>query len=278
MTSLRKLALATATASILMASPLVALADDKDLSQQLSEARQEGSIWTAIALNRHLNPFKIDVDVESGTAILSGIVENDIDRDLAEQIALGIEGISEVDNQLQVDGDATRSYETQSDLAQRFEDATTTATVKSKLLWNRHTEGLNIGVETRVGVVTLTGTAQSAAAKDLAGRLARNTDGVRSVENDIQVDGEKTLSAKAQDTARDVGDEVSDAWITSKVKSSFLLNPNLKGMDIRVQTRSGDVTLSGVVNSGAEKDLAEEIAKNIRGVGKVDISGLQVQD
>jgi len=277
MTPLKKFTLVATTASILFTSPLLTFAANEDISRQLSEARQEGSVWTAIALNRHLNPFKIDVDVESGTATLSGTVESDVDRDLAEQIALGIEGIDNVDNRLHVDGELTRSYDTQSDLAQRFDDATTTATVKSKLLWNRNTEGLNIGVETSSGVVTLTGTAQSAAAKDLAGRLAKNTDGVRKVENAIQVDGEKNLRAKAEDTAREVGDDVSDAWITSKVKSSFLLNPNLKGIAIEVTTKNGDVTLNGVVNSSAEKDLAEEIAKNIRGVGTVNATGLQVQ-
>ena len=68
MNKLKTIALATATASLMGMMPLAAHAADGDLT----EARQEGSIWTAIALNRHLNPFSIDVDVESGVATLSG--------------------------------------------------------------------------------------------------------------------------------------------------------------------------------------------------------------
>ena len=79
MHSLKKIALITATAAVLGSSPLLAQAQG-DLPTQLAAARQEGSIWTAFALNKHLSPFKIDVDVEQGTATLKGKVENEVDR------------------------------------------------------------------------------------------------------------------------------------------------------------------------------------------------------
>src|SRR5690606_38013479 len=105
MHTLKKLAMATATAGVLALSPIAAHAADGDLSRQLTEARQEGSVWTAFALNRHLSPFSIDVEIENGVAILTGEVESEVDRDLAEQVALGVEGIREVDNQLKVEGE-----------------------------------------------------------------------------------------------------------------------------------------------------------------------------
>ena len=61
MHQLKTLALATATAGLIGLVPFSAYAAEGDTSRALSEARQEGSIWTAIALNRHLNPFTIDV-------------------------------------------------------------------------------------------------------------------------------------------------------------------------------------------------------------------------
>ena len=51
----------------------------------------------------------------------------------------------------------------------KVEDATITASVKSKLLWNTRTDGLDIGVDTVAGKVTLSGAASSAEEKDLAG-------------------------------------------------------------------------------------------------------------
>ncbi|MCK9563509.1 MAG: BON domain-containing protein [Bacteroidales bacterium] len=277
MNRFRKLALATATAGMVALAPLAALAEDKDIGQQLNEARQEGAVWTAIAINRHLSPFSIDVDVESGTAILTGTVESAVDQDLAEQVALGIEGIERVDNQLSIDASGSGGGESRSELAQRFEDATLTATIKSKLLWNRNTSGLDINVTTENGEVSLSGVAESAESRELAERLADNTEGVRKVHNRIEVSSDQGTADKARQTAQSLGDGVSDAWITSKVKSSLLLNSNLKGMDIHVETRNGEVTLSGVVRNSTEKDLAEEIASNIRGVAGVSASGLQVQ-
>lgn len=278
MGKLKKLALATATAGFVALTPLTLHADD-NLRHQLSEARQEGSIWTAIALNRHLSPFRISVDVNDNTAVLTGSVESDIDRDLAEQIALGVDGIERVDNQLTVDAKPRDDdSEGQSDFSRRVQDATITAIVKSKLLWNSNTEGLDIHVETQNGVVTLTGEAQSSEAKDLAGQLAENTDNVRSVDNRLEVTDSPSTKDRTQDSARNVGDTVNDAWITSKVKSSYLFNRNLKGLDIKVETNNGQVTLSGHVANDTEKDLAVEAARNIRGVAGVNADRLEVRN
>lgn len=271
---LKTLAVATATSLIVAFNPMAAHADT---SSDVSEARQEGSIWTAIALNRHLNPFKIDVDVESGVARLSGSVESDIDRDLAEQVALGIDGVKKVDNQLKVDPNLEpRAASTEPDFSQRLEDATLTATIKSKLLWNANTEGLDANVDTRNGVVTIKGEAQSAEAKELAGRLAANTDGVNSVNNLLSVSAKPSTAASAQNNADKAGDAISDGWITSKVKASYLVSNNLDGLKINVETKGGMVHLSGAVVSAEQKELAVETAQNIRGVRGVDADALTV--
>jgi osmotically-inducible protein OsmY len=276
MHQLKTLALATATAGLICLAPFAAYAAQGDTSRELSEARQEGSIWTAFALNRHLNPFTIDVDVENGSAKLTGKVETAVDRDLAEQIALGIEGVNKVDNQLTLDPAFEAKASSEPSLSQRFDDATLVATVKSKLLWNSNTEGLDINVSAANGTVSLTGNAQSAAAKELAGQLAANTNGVRKVDNQLKVSGANSTAAKAQNTADDAGVAISDAWITSKVKSSFLYSRNLDGLNISVDTKNGKVSLSGNVQSKAEKQLAIETARNIRGVRGVDADALRV--
>ncbi|MOA37688.1 periplasmic protein [compost metagenome] len=58
------------------------------------------------------------------------------------------------------------------------------------------------------------------------------------------------------------------------MKSTLLYSSNVAGSDIDVTTKDGVVTLSGKVHSGAERDLAIELAQNVRGVKSVDAKGL----
>lgn len=273
---LKKLALATATVTLLGLNPLMASAAQTDVSTQLTEARQEGSIWTAFALNKHLSPFKIEVSVDQGTAVLQGKVENQVDRELAERIALDTKGIDKVDNQLQVDPNVAAEPGTRASLAQRFEDATLTATVKSKLLWSSVTGALDIDVDAKEGVVTLKGRAQSPEAKEVAGNLATNTDDVVSVNNLISISAADSIASRTDPQINSPVEDISDVWITSKVKSSLIYSRNLDGLNIKVDTQSGLVSLNGIVANYAEKELAVEIARNIRGVKGVNADALKV--
>ncbi|MFI8482178.1 BON domain-containing protein [Pseudomonas sp. NPDC078700] len=277
MHKLKTLVLATASVGIFALTPMAANAAETDISQQLSEARQEGSIWTAMALNRHLNPFSIDNEVENGTAILTGTVESSVERDLAEQVALSIKGIEKVDNQLKIDDKVKPKGKDSQALASRLDDAGITATVKSKLLWNTNTEGLDISVKTEEGAVTLSGNAQTPAAKELAGRLAANTEGVREVFNHLSISQADSTATEAQNAANDASAAISDAWITSKVKSSFVYTRNLDAFAINVETNDGVVKLSGTVLSTAAKSLAVETARDIRGVRGVDGDALRIE-
>lgn len=249
---------------------------EKSMAQAVSEARLEGQLWATYSLNRHLNPFEIAVDVEGDTAVLTGRVEDPVQKELAEQIALGTDGIERVENRIEVSEQHTVARTREDNdrgLRDRVADLTTTATVRSKLLWNRHTRGLGIDVTTEGGRVMLEGSAHSEEAKELAGQLAVNTDGVSEVDNRIAVDA----SASA-DKGRDAGDTVSDGWITAKVKSTLLFSRGVSGSAINVDTRDGVVTLSGDVESEAEKELAVRLAKDIRGVARVDGGGLVVRE
>nr|WP_298172406.1 BON domain-containing protein [uncultured Pseudomonas sp.] len=80
------------------------------------------------------------------------------------------------------------------------------------------------------------------------------------------------------DTMDKAGEVVSDTWITSKVKSTFLADDSLSGMDIKVETNKGVVSLSGVVDSEAERDLAVSKAREIKGVTAVSADGLKTTE
>lgn len=252
--------------------------DDKSIGQQVTEARLEGQLWATYSLNRHLNPFDLEVDVEGDTAVLVGEVEDPVQKELASQIALGTDGIENVDNRIEVvQGQEVERHAGDDDergFGDRVSDLSTTASVKSKLLWNRNTGGMSVDVSTKNGHVVLEGTADSEAGKDLAGRLAANTDGVRDVDNRLVVkSGSGSEVARKTESA---GDAVSDGWITTKVKSTLLFSSNVPGMDINVDTRDGVVSLKGAVASGSERDLAVKLAEDVRGVVRVDASGLEV--
>jgi osmotically-inducible protein OsmY len=272
---LKTLSLAVATALVLTQAPAV-FAAESDITSRLAAARQEGSIWTAFALNSHLSPFKLGVAVSQGTATLTGNVENQVDRDLAGQIAGDVEGIRKVDNQLKIDEKLGEQVPARQSLAQRFDDATVTATIKSKLLWNTSTRDLQGSVDTQDGVVTLKGKAQTADAKQLAGTLAQNTKGVYQVNNLISLGAADTATTRAETAAKTTEEALSDTWITSKVKASLLYSRSLDGLTINVETNTGMVKLSGAVASTEEKSVAQELARNVRGVRGVDADLLKV--
>jgi hyperosmotically inducible periplasmic protein len=243
---------------------------EKAASGPIMNARQEAQIWTTYALSPYLRATDISVTVLDGNATLSGKVEEDVQKDLAGAIAAGVDGVKDVDNQIKVDADYKKPARSDSrGYGDVVGDATITAAVKSKLLWSKHTEGMDTQVETKDGKVTLSGIVSSQHAKQQAEKLAKNTDGVHKVSNNLQV-SDKTASGRsyAKDHA-EKGSVIADSWITTKVKSMYMYSSNVTGADISVKTEKGVVTLAGKVDSGAEQALAIELAQNIRGVKSV---------
>jgi len=269
----RKTVFASSFALAMAALSGPAIADTA--SQNLVEARQETQIWTTYALSPYLRASDLKVSVHAGKATLTGTVEEGVSKDLARQIALGVGGIKEVDNKIVIQPDYVPAKPADRSYGEVVDDATITTAVKSKLLWSRHTDGLTADVDTNRGKVTLQGTADSAADRELATRLALNTRGVMAVDNKLVVKNAKpTATESAKAMGREAGKDVSDSWITTKVKSTYLYSSNVDGSDITVSTTAGIVTLSGKVDSGAERALAIEFAKNVRGVKNVHAKGL----
>lgn len=267
--------LLVAAIALTMAAPVGAMATEA-VSQNVTDARQEAQIWTTYALSPYLRASTINVAVQDGKATLTGYVAEDVNKELAREIAMGVTGIREVDNRIIVQSDysppesnSTRGY------GDVIDDANITTSIKSKLLWSRHADGLATSVVTERGKVTLRGDADNMTAKNLAGRLAVNTPGVVSVDNQLVVGNAKPTAVDvAKDTAAEAGSDIADSWITTKVKSTFLYSSNVAGSNITVNTSKGVVTLSGKLSSGAERALAVELAQNVRGVKGVKSKGL----
>lgn len=249
-------------------------------TQSLTDVRQEAQIWTSYALNPHLRVHDLHATVKDGKATITGTVQEDLSKELANEIALGVDGITEVDNQIKVVSDLRRdSKKRASSLGQEIDDATITATIKSKLMWSKYTSGFATNVETEFGRVHLTGSADSAQAKRVAGSLAADTRGVVSVSNALTLSPPAPTNQDADSTiTAQVKEEISDSWITAKVKLNLLYSSNVAGNDVQVSTIDGVVTLAGQLNSAAEKSLAVELTQNVLGVKSVQASRLTVLD
>jgi len=174
----------------LLASSLVGLqASGVEREGAAKDAYIDGQLDAVYALNRHLSAFAIDTEVDKGIVHLTGQVQADIDRDLAGELAKNLEGVVDVDNDLTIvaDAKATRSEGEDRSFGAWIDDATTTASVKSKLMGNPNTKGTKIDVDTRGDVVTLSGQVASSEEKSLAEELARSTGDVKDVRNQLVV-------------------------------------------------------------------------------------------
>lgn len=246
-----------------------------------SDLTREAQISTVFAMSPLLRDSVLIVRVEGSNVSLVGKVGNDVEKDLAEQIALSVDGIKHVDNLIGVT-DSVPSRIKGGDLSfrQKIDDATTTAAIRSKLLWGSTTSGLKIAVVTVDGRVRLDGTVYDAAQKDLINRIAADTDGVVSVTDGSVVFSVPPLTSGAQ-AATQAGSEnrrhpVSDMWITARIRSTFSLSPSVGRSDIRVATSEGSVSLSGLVGSVDARASAINLARNTRGVLSVDSTRLMI--
>ena len=75
---------------------------------------------------------------------------------------------------------------------------------------------------------------------------------------------------------RSAGVVIDDSVITAKAKAAIFSTPDLKTLQISVETRKGEVTLTGVVDSDAAKKKVEQVVKNIEGVSAV-MNSLEVK-
>ncbi len=110
-----------------------------------------------------------------------------------------------------------------------------------------------IDVDSREGVVTLSGSVSESSHKALAEETVEALPGVKQVENRLAVVEEPSARG-------------SDAWVLAKVKAALLYHKEVSGLHTDVDVRDGIVTLRGNAESAAQKELTGEYVKDIEGV------------
>jgi hyperosmotically inducible protein len=137
-----------------------------------------------------------------------------------------------------------------------IDDTVVTTRVKSALLNELDIKGFDVKVETRKGMVLLSGFVDNQARSDRAISIARAVEGVKGVENGMTLkDGKVT-----------VGNKIDDSIVTTKVKSALLSDPSVNGVDIAVVTSKGEVQLSGFVDNQEQIGRALDITRAVEGV------------
>jgi len=151
-------------------------------------------------------------------------------------------------------------------------DADITAKVKTKLETDRAITGAShIDVATRKKVVTLTGTAESQVARERAVALARGTEEVADVHDQLTVvPAQAEVPANGTASAAPAAGSPNDATITATIQSKLQQDQRVAGARIDVATNLGVVTLSGTVRSDQVKQDARQIAQDTAGVQRVE--------
>jgi len=141
------------------------------------------------------------------------------------------------------------------------DDARITGRVGRRLTADPEVRRYKIDVDTLEGVVTLRGKVDSETMKTSAEAIARETNGVKDVKNELIVDPEGF--------GERLGEGADDAVIKTRVGVRLTRDPDVDRHNIDVDVVDGVVTLSGIVHDENAKQEAERLARGAEGVKDV---------
>jgi len=130
------------------------------------------------------------------------------------------------------------------------------SSAKKSYVFKTYLKGDDIKIQSKDGVVTLTGSVSEESHKSLAQETVAALPGVKTVDNRLEVKGERPA-------------ENSDAWLMMKVKTTLLFHRSVSAGKTEVDVKDGIVTLRGEAASQAQKELTTEYAKDVDGVKDV---------
>jgi osmotically-inducible protein OsmY len=215
------------------------------------DSRIESSAKNSYIFKTYLQGDDIKIKSKNGEVTLTGTVANNHHKLLAQETVVGLAGVGGVDNELEVKDKSPAENS----------DEWISAKVKTTLLFHRSVSAVTI-VNTKDGIVTLQGEANSQAQKDLTTEYAKDVEGVKDVKNEMTL-------GKTSKTTRTAGQKIDNASITAQVKMTLLYHRSTSAINTSVTTKRGVVTLTGKAKTAGEKDLATKFAKDVNGVKSV---------
>ena len=233
------------TALLLLTASPYALFATPAIDRKIEEAAKASYNYRTVLENH------VKVAAKDGVVTLTGTVEDKDDKELAQDTVENLPGVTSVKNDIVVKATAPE-----------HSDDWIAFKVRGRLLVKAHVSAAHTTVAVKDGVVTLTGTADNIAQKELTGVYAAEIDWVKSVKNDIVV---KTAPA----TGETVSEKIDDASITTQLKYALLSHKGTSAVKTKVTTVDGVVVISGEAASSAEKSLVTKLAEDVRGVNRV---------
>ena len=228
---------------VIIASPIALLASST-VDRKIEDAAKASYNYRTV-LEDH-----VKVKASDGVVTLTGTVQDKDDRDLAADTVENLPGVVSVNNQIKVEP----TYPEHSDAWMAFK-------IRSRLLVKGEVSAASTKVAVVNGNVTLTGTAENEAQKELTTAYAKDIDGVKMVTNELVVSG----TAPSQT----VGESIDDASITTQVKFALLSHKSTSALKTKVVTTDGVVRVTGDAKSDAEKALVSKLAHDVRGTKSV---------
>ncbi len=191
---------------IFMAFALFLISGNAMSLPRSSDSQIAESIKQNFKADEKLSGADIDVDVDNGVVTLNGKVIGTAEANRAVAIAQSVPGVVRVDSKVEVDRTITNKdikdtvehneeavkeqqekNEPKRSLGTVIDDATITAAVKIKFAKDDLVRAYKINVDTKDGMVTLTGTVKSEAEANRAIALAESEEGVKRVSSVLQV-------------------------------------------------------------------------------------------
>jgi osmotically-inducible protein OsmY len=194
----------------------------------------------------------VKVSVKDGVVTLRGAVQDPDQKTLAEDTVSNLPGVVTVVDKIKVESEPAE-----------HSDSWIALKIRTQLLIHANVSATETKVDVADGVVTLTGTVDNAAQKDLTEAYVKDVEGVKSVNNELVV-------KSPAENEHTVSETIDDASITSQVKFALLSHHSTSALKTKVTTKNGIVMITGEADSDAEKDLVSKLAGGVRGVQSVE--------
>jgi osmotically-inducible protein OsmY len=263
------------------------------------------SVWLATQIrakfvgDRDIKARDVKVSVDDGVVTLKGRVLNESEHQLALTLAKNTGGVKQVVDNLDVEvagpppartvngatpGAAATTGTNASPSSPpppvlTSDDARITTSIQSKYFMDDRIKGRRIIVTTNAGVVTLNGEIADDTERAEALLLARTTEGVKRVEDNLTISiapapastaaAPPTATAPAATEKPTVAATDTDAALADRIKSQLASDNQVKNASIEVTAKSGVVLLQGTVPTRAAKERALTVARGIDGVTQV---------
>ena len=197
---MKRAIIAVALCSVVPAFAAAGCATQQTMGEEFDDTAVANRVSAKLGIDPNLRQYDLHVDASENIVTLRGMVASPQERQEAERIARDSRGVRGVNNLIEVGdigqgggggggagGGGADDPGDQASGERDRPDAWVTTKVKSKLATDMDVRARDVEVDTEDSVVTLSGVVRSQQEAQEAERLARETEGVREVRNELQV-------------------------------------------------------------------------------------------